>query len=233
MNNVFFNQFQPGRGPGREQNLFISQSKHLYLTKSGHLRRQAKPLDPRLPGAKRLLTRLVVLDVDTGSVYGEYHEQETAKDLIGFLARAWSKKALHPMQGVPQILNVPAIALKDEAYRADLQFALRHAAGLQFGDLPSGFSAGVHALKQLERGVESLLYRATEGEVDLYLVHMTSGVVSREASNALSHRWSEKWEAVAPLDARFLAAVDALYEEPGAWRAGAFEIVLQGLPTKA
>ncbi len=232
MNNVLLNRYVHGRGPGREQNLFISQSKHLYLTKSGNLRRQEKPLDPRIPGAKSLLTRLAILDVDTGSVYGEYHDEETSKDLIGFLARAWSKKAMHPMRGVPQILNVPAVALKDQAYREDLEFAIRHTS-LQLGELPSGFSAGVHALKQLERCVESLMYHGRQGEVDLYLIHMASAVVSCQASNSLSHTWNQKWEGVAPVDRRFLDAVDALYEEPGAWRSGPFEIVLNGLPAKA
>jgi hypothetical protein len=174
---------------------------------------------------------LVVLDVDTGSVYGEYHEQESTKDLIGFFARAWSKKALHPMRGVPQVLNVPAIALKDEAYRTGLEFVVRHAA-VKLGELPSGFSASVHALKQLERGVESLTYRGGgDREVDLYMIHATSGVVSMEASNSLSHMWQKSWEALSPPE-EFLEAVDALYQEHGAWRSGPFELVLNGLPSE-
>lgn len=229
MNNVFFNHYQDGRSPGREQNLFISQSKHLYLTKAGYLRRQEKPIDARLPGTKRILIRLAVLDVDTGSVYGEYHEVDSEKDLIGFLARAWSKKALHPMKGVPQVLNVPAIALKDRAYRDDLAFAVRNTA-LRIGELPSGFSAGVHALKQLERCFESLMYRGGDREVDLYTMHATAGVVSLEASNSLAHMWNERWESVPPASPQFLEAVDKLYEEQGAWRGGPFELVLNGLP---
>lgn len=230
MNNVFFNRFQAGRHPGREQNLFISLSKHLYLTKGGALRRQEKPIDPRLSGAKQLLTRLAILDVDTGFVYGEYHDEET-KDLIGFLARAWSQKAIHPMRGIPQQLNVPSIALKDDSHRSDLEFVVQHSR-VQVGELPSGFSAGVHALKQLERGVESLLYQCSDDEVDLDLIHATAGVVSLEASNSHSHAWTQHWEALAPADAGFLSAVDALYEMPGAWRTGPFELVLNGLPPK-
>lgn len=229
MNEVFFNHFPTGRGPGREQNLFISQSKHLYLTKSGYLRRQEKTLDPGQAGAKRLLTRLAVLDVDTGSVYGEYHEPDSADDLIGFLARAWSTKALHPMKGLPVVLNVPAIALKVEAYRADLEFVARNTA-VVLGKLPPAFSAGVHALKQLERGVESLMYRGEDGGVDLYTVQATSGVVSLEASNSLSHIWTEQWQSVSPAPPEFLSAVDNLYQEPGVWRTGPFNLVLNGLP---
>lgn len=232
MNNVFSNQYVSGRGPGREQNLFISQSKHLYLTKSGHLRRQEKPLDIRTAGAKRMLTRLVVLDVDTGSVYGEYHEQESTKDLIGFLARAWSRKWQHPMKGLPHILNVPAIALKDETYRTDLEFVVRHTT-VRLSELPSGFSAGVHALKQFERGVESLTYRREDGEVDLYMIQATSGVVSAEASNSQSHMWRKEWEALSPPDECFLKEVDDLYQEHGAWRSGPFDLVLNGLPSES
>lgn len=231
MNNVFFNQFKKARGPNREQNLFISLSKHLYLTKDGNLRRQEKPIDPRLPGKKTLLTRLIILDVDTGSVYGEYHDSESAKDLIGFLARAWSKKAKHPMKGIPEILNVPDIALKDKTYRNDLEFAVQHTP-VKIGTLPSGFSGGVHAVKQLERCVESLMWRRNDGQVSLDMIHMTSALISLEASNSLSHMWNDKWEKMESADSHFLTAVDELYELPGAWRRGLFEIVLNGLPSK-
>lgn len=232
MNHAFFNQYQPDRGPLREQNLFISLSKHLYLTKDGYLRRQAKPIDPRIPGPKQLLTRLAVLDVDTGSVYGEFHNETTAKDLIGFLARAWSKKTEHPMKGVPKLLNVPAVALTDESYRDDLEFAVRHT-GLLLGKLPSGFAAGANALKQLEHRVAAMQWRADDIEIDLEIIHSTAAAISVEASDSFSHMWAKRWEAVAPVDPSFLEAVDALYQTPGVWRSGPYELVLKGLLYKA
>ncbi|WP_194727131.1 hypothetical protein [Noviherbaspirillum malthae] len=232
MSNVFFNRFEAGSGPGRQQNLFISPSKHLYLTKAGYLRWQKKAIDPRLLGAKTLLIRLAVFDVDTGSVYGEYHTQEGAKDLIGFLARAWSAKADHPMKGVPRVLNLPAAVLKDDGYRRDLSFAVSHT-DLHLGKLPSGFSAGVNALKQLEDRVASLPYRGASDGIGLDIMHATAGVTSDEASWALGqYLWNEGWKEVQPPTEYFLNAVDALYVEPGAWRSGAFKLVLNGIPNR-
>lgn len=54
--------------PGREQNLIVSHSKHWYAAKDGTLRYQQKDLDERTCGPKKLLTRFIVSDVDTGTV---------------------------------------------------------------------------------------------------------------------------------------------------------------------
>lgn len=116
-------RFLPNRGcqaPCREQNLLISHSKHLYLTRDETLHYQKKPIDPRLPGAKTLLTRLVLLDVDTGTVYGEIHAEKTATDIVGFLARAWHRKPAHPMHGRPECLNVAKSSMANPEIRAEV-----------------------------------------------------------------------------------------------------------------
>lgn len=230
MNSVFFSRFDKSAGPGREQNLFVSVSKHLYLLKDGSLKYQQKELDARTAGARELLTRLVLLDVDTGTLYGEMHTASTSKDLAGFLARAWSVKADHPMRGLPAHLNVPKVVRAEERYRNDLD-QLCSAGNIVIGDLPGGFAAGVHAVKQFEKTVESLFWRSGDKlSPDLYMVQVCSGALSAEASNSMSYRWKDRWAAVSAPPPVFFDRVDALYQQPGNWRQGPFELVLNGVP---
>lgn len=230
MNNVFFSSLDKSAFPGREQNLFVSLSKHLYLLKDGSLKYQQKELDIRTAGARELLTRLILLDVDTGTLYGEMHTAATSKDLAGFLARAWSMKADHPMRGLPAQLNVPKVVRSVERYRKDIDH-LCSAGNIVIGDLPGGFAAGVHAVKQFEKSVESLFWRSG-GELspDLYMVQVCSGALSAEASNSMSYRWKERWAAVSAPPPAFFERVDALFERPGCWKQGPFELVLNGIP---
>lgn len=229
MDRAFFSLYDRNARPCREQNLFINLSKHLYCLNDGTLKYQKKSLDPRIPG-KKLITRFVLLDVDTGYVYGECHDHENDEDLAGFLARAWIKKPLHAMHGIPSVLNVPSIALKNERYHSDLDLIAR-STGLTLGDLPSGFAAGVHAVKQFEAAVETLLWAGRGREpASLYIAQACSGVLSAQASSTMSHLWEDRWNEVPVAPDHFFAEVDALYKEPGAWREAPFSFVLDGLP---
>ena len=214
---------------GREQNLLISTSKHLYLTKSGFLRRQQKPIDPRLPGNKILLKRLVILDVDTGTVYGEMHLDADDPDLIGFLARAWSRKTLHPMRGFPRHLNVPKVVMENPLMRGDLSL-LQQEGGFTIAPLPAGFAAGIHAVKQFELETESMVW-SIEVEAHMELIQAVSAVISRQASSAMSFFCENAWDAVQAPDQAFTTWVDGQYKKIGAWRHGSYELVLDGVPT--
>lgn len=230
MNKSFFSLYNSNARPAREQNLFVGLSKHLYCLADGTLKHQKKPIDPRIPGSKRLITRFVLLDTDTGTVYGEVHAPETSKDLAGFLARAWSKKAAHPMKGIPSILNIPQSVHKDSDYAEDMR-KIQSWAGISVGELPSGFAAGVHAVKQFERSVGSLLWRASDMEpADIFIAKACSAVLSVEASGTSAFLWKERWDQVAEPDDAFFAAIDKLYTSEGAWRLAPFDFVLNGLP---
>jgi hypothetical protein len=152
-------------------------------------------------------------------------------DLIGFLARAWSKKTIHPMRGVPLQLNVPKAVLEDQSMRGDLHL-LAKVAAFTIAPLPAGFAAGIHAVKQFELETQSLIW-SIDGEVDIGFIHTVSAVISQRASNALSGIWVKAWDTVqAPSDS-FTTWVDAQYETIGGWRLGSFEVVLNGLPASA
>ncbi|WP_334043706.1 hypothetical protein [Burkholderia ambifaria] len=230
MNNVIANYyFRSGRGPERyptrEQNLFVSLSKHLYVVKDESLRSQSKELDPRTAGTKQLLRRYVLLDVDTGVLYGEYHLADDEIDVVGFLARAWHKKAQHPMRGFPQALNIPK-SLDDAVANEIMELCGGYA--VEVGFLEGGFGAGIHAIKQFERQVESLIsWRGSQPQ--LWAIQRLSALISVQASNSMSHTWTKEWEKVAEIPDEFFRFVDTLYTEHGAWRDEPFDVVLNGL----
>lgn len=214
---------------GREQNLFIGQMKHLYVLKDGTLKWQAKALDPRIPG-KTLITRFVLLDTDSGSVYGECHTDETKQDLAGFLARAWSVKPDHSMHGIPELLNVPQLVRKNENYRNDIDCIVEYS-GVVVGALPAGFVAGVHAVKQFDEQVRSLIWQCDFRKVapTLAITQSCSAVISNQIRPMFSGDPRELWASVAPAPESFFAAVDKLYKQPGGWRRGPFELDLSGV----
>ena len=218
--------------PGREQNLFIGQMKHLYVRKDGVLKAQSKALDPRIPG-KTLITRFVLLDVDTGSVYGECHTDETKHDLAGFLARAWFVKPDHPMHGIPKCLNVSRLAQNDDKYRGDIERIVQ-LSGLHLGALPSGFTGGVHAVKLFDEQIRSLIRESGSQDYDatLEMVQACAACVSSRIRPWYSGNLEARWERIPAAPEGFFTAIDKLYQKPGGWRRGAFALVLTGLLRK-
>jgi len=228
MSKDYFSMYNKDAKPTRQQNLFISKSKHLYCLEDGSLKYQAKALDPRI-GNKNLITRMVLLDTDTGTVYGECHLDDSAKDLIGFLARAWSIKKDHPMRGLPSLLNIPKIVITDEDYRSDITVLLNITDSIWIGDMPSGFEAGVHAVKQFEKNIESLMRMSNSNKnnrINILTVQACSALVSVQSSSSDSFFWNEKWREINPPDKAFLKSIDNIYESNGAWRKYPFDKIL-------
>ena len=226
MSRLFLSSRQGDMTPAREQNLFITVSKHYYCLADGTLKFQKKEIDSRHPGNRRLLTRFVLLDTDTRTIYGEIHDNTTNKDLLGFLARAWSEKRLHPMKGLPSTLNVSQLVRMDRDFSKALAF-LQNLAGIQIGDLPGGFSAGIYAVKEYENAIQSLFWNGTKYEApDLFMAQACSVVVSMEASGDAVFRWEEQWKKVPAPEKAFFSAVDSFYTPIGAWRHEPFDLFL-------
>lgn len=216
-----YNQSRPDAHPAREQNLFISISKHLHCLKDQTLKYQSTPIDPRIPG-KSLLVRLILLDVDTGVFYGEFQENDDA-DLLGFLARAWSDKADHPMRGFPDVLNLPRAINSSTVYIEALHY-IQAAAPLDFGEMPSGFKAGIHAVKQFEKQVIETMW--LDGQpIALGVAQALSASHSKMACWG-ARSWNDAWSQVPSLTPDILAHFDAAYDPVGAWRKDRYEHVL-------
>ena len=220
----YFVRSGDGYYPGRLQNLLISPSKRFYLSRSGTLKRQQKAIDPRLPGAKTLLMRLVLLDVDTGTLYGEMHRLDD-QDVWGFLERAWSVKRDHPMRGIPEQLNIPKALWADPSTREEI-IELSDAYEISIDYLPPGFAAGIHAVKNFENALGQLCH--THDDIGLGVLQSTSALISGLASLGDARMWNKDWYAVDGPDEAFNAMIDKQYEPKGAWRMGPYARVLQG-----
>ncbi|MDR5671316.1 hypothetical protein KPA97_68985, partial [Burkholderia cenocepacia] len=86
----------------------------------------------------------------------------------------------------------------------------------------------IHAVKQFEREVESLL-SWRESHPDLWTIQKLSALIAAQASNSMSGAWAKEWEKVAETPEEFFRLVDTLYTENGAWREEPFDVVLNGL----
>jgi hypothetical protein len=145
-----------------------------------------------------------------GFFYGELHGVDTKNDLAGFLARAWAKKADHFMHGLPEILNIPSVVHKDQFYCGGIEFVAKHG-GVALGDLPSGFSAGVHAVRLFENQVEQHLYYPGSGNrIQLEVIQSCSAAISNRASMS-AFMCLEAWDKVPDPPASFADAINSLY----------------------
>ena len=222
---------RPLTHPGREQVLFAGFSQHFYQ-REGTVRHQLAPIDLGLPHARHTLFRWALFDIDTGTIYGEYHDRRAPRNLLGFLARAWSPKYLHPMQGLPEALNVPRDLYADRRLGPDLD-VLRDTYDVDIAEVRTGFPLGTPAVRQLER--EALLaagrppwHDSRPGEaLQLSGLQSLSGMISHAASGVASNARARDWSPPCPRTHEFLAWVDSRYASAGEWRRGAFEPVLE------
>lgn len=225
---AFINTFDPQTRPNRHQTLFVSLSKHLYLTKDDSVKRQDKDLDPHTCGERRLLKRYVILDVDTGQVYGEYHEAGQAPhDLLGFLARAWARKKHNHMHGLPSQLNIPQSVWNDD----DAASALREVSGFDVMLAPTqgGFGGGIHAVRNFEKRAYELKWSMASGDkLPFKFIQMASAIIGQKASSSDSPIWHSRWDEVPEVPLAFTAMMDARYEIPKAWSLGYYGYGIHG-----
>jgi len=220
-----------GQGPdvNAEQNLFVGICKHHYLTSTGLVRHQTKPLEPRDRSGRILLTRMIAYDAGTGVLYGEIRTPDGANDVIGFLARAWSSKPDHPMHGLPARLNV-ARTLKVR-HRQDVERLCR-VAGVAVGLLAAGFGSGSgHAAAGLDRQLDAIGYSPEARKThDPSWVQGCSALMSRDACAASIGVSMDAWVRVPPPPPALFAWVDST--QGTSWREFPWSAVLNGLLSK-
>jgi len=209
--------------PNREHTLSIGTSSHLYLKRTGGLRWQERPLDPRLDARRQRLVRLHMQDVSTGVFYAELHARDSGVDLLGFLARAWSIKTRHPMRGLPEQLNLPPVAVSDPVYCrdfralelvADIRIRVAASSGKATARTEDAFDQAMGNLPR--RGVPFLLGAAQE----------QSALVSKQVCDGECVETMADWSLVPEMPPAFRDFMDGLYREHGAWRSGPWASVL-------
>jgi hypothetical protein len=214
--------FDKSARPNRCQHLVVSDSRHLYL-KGGHeeLGYQKKELDPRTCGNRRMVTRLIAVDEDTGAFYGELWPRGVELDLSGFLGRAWARKKDFGFHGVPGVLLIPARVSEDRQLMAGV-VDLARVAGVDIGPAPGGWGPATNACKEFERTIlnGSLL------EAPLVAVQMASALISSVASFNSLQAFSDHWKSIPEMPESVFKYLDGMYVEPGDWRLGQFERVM-------
>jgi hypothetical protein len=219
-------QWDPSRRTAinAEHNLLVSPCKHLYCTTSQEVKYQEKPIDSLRAGHKRLLTRLLVLDVSSSVFYGEIHTTDDV-DVLGFLARAWIKKPDHHLHGAPKILNLPRVVQENQQYMEDINF-LQGILGFHVGQVPNGFKAGARQLGMLEDEFTKPT-RRKDRIFSLWSAGALSAVNSFLASGSAMRYAFGAWATVEPLPTTFRDAIDNRYTD-NFWREDQWKIVVEG-----
>ena len=145
--------------------LNVSVSKHLYVTKTGFLRHQKKPMETSLKtlgrSGREHVVYYLVRDHLSGCFYGEVCGSSELIPIAEFLHRAWSEKDGYAFQGLPDLLVLPETVRGGFPGMAGLLDAL----GIQRVKATSGFQAGVRDVRSLEEAIRYL--DARQGGVDL------------------------------------------------------------------
>lgn len=215
--------FDKGMKPNRAHHLVVSDSKHLFFyEKDEVIRYQKKELDPRTCGTRRMLSRLVTIDEDTGVLYGELWPRDEELDIVGFLARSWARKSNHPMRGFPSFLYASSRVLNDKRLANDLE-SCALIGNVQVHPAPGGFGPSTVAAREYERQLQYAGAGAGDGRFVLSAAHLAAQEISLLACSNAAAVFATQWSAVEGPSSDALARFDAFYVEPGAWRLGDFE----------
>lgn len=214
--------------PNRAQYLVVSDSKHLFL-RGDHeqIDHQKKELDPRTCGSRKMVTRLIAVDEDTGVFYGELWPRDEI-DLIGFLARAWSTKDKHPMRGSPELLYVPGAVAQNKELLEQVRIMARFR-GAMLEPSPAGFGPATVACREYER---SLLHHGAgaydkSGRMPLMVAHQAANLLSMMACFSAIQAFDKHWSKVDPMSEHAIREIDGLYDPIGAWRQHEFASFIQ------
>ena len=148
--------------PNHVHQLSVSASKHYWVTGSGIVKFQHKPMEnslDKLQNSKKChLVHYVIRDHFSGVVYSEVTTSERMFSVEGFLFRAWSQKDGFIFCGIPDYLTVPkTVERAFPTIREQVSLL-----GVQFPKVTSGFQAGVRDVKTLEEYMKFFAERPLE-----------------------------------------------------------------------
>lgn len=209
----------------RVQHLVVSDSKHIFLKgEREEIGFQKKDLDHRTCGNRKMVTRVIAFDEDSGVFYAELWPRDELLDLVGFLGRAWAEKNSHPMMGCPSELCVPARVLEDQHLREQVEFVSK-LASVPITRAAGGFGPTTVACREYERQISSTCAMYDGGV--LRLIHLSAQELSYLACSNAIIAFREHWKDAKPMDKHLFATFDGLYDPPGGWRGGDFEKIVK------
>lgn len=180
--------------PNQVHQLSVSVSKHLYITKSGCLKFQSKPMDTSLGKPSKLdkthVIHYLLRDHFSGVFYGEICSSSSLFPLEDYLLRAWSKKNEYIFCGIPEYLTVP----KTVATIFPNIYQFLQSLEIQTIKVTSGFQGGVRDVKTWEEHIRWNAFAEDEWKI-FNQVQSKTTELSAELNNHISRFDSKirKW----------------------------------------
>jgi hypothetical protein len=140
--------------------LVVAVSRHSYVTVQGKFQRQKRAFEVRLDKpesfTKRHIVHYLLRDHFSGVFYAELVDTTSIFPVHEFLYRAWSRKDVHPLYGIPFGLAVPATV---RAVWPHLVARLKDAT-IETIDVTSGFQGGIRDLRTWEDELHFGVYQS-------------------------------------------------------------------------
>ena len=137
--------------------LIVSVSRHFYVTSKGQLKYQKKSFDVSLDKldklTKRHIVNYMIRDHFSGLSYVEIVEARNMFPVLEFLHRAWSKKDVCPLHGLPCAVTVP----KNVRETWPELVPLLERRNVQSIKVTNGFQGGVREIRKWEERLRSSL----------------------------------------------------------------------------
>ena len=137
--------------------LIVSVSRHFYVTSMGQLKYQKKSFDVSLDKldklTKRHIVNYMIRDHFSGLSYVEIVEARNMFPVFEFLHRAWSKKDVCPLYGLPRAITVPKNVRETWSELVPLLERMT----VQPIKVTNGFQGGVREIRKWEEVLHSSL----------------------------------------------------------------------------
>ena len=148
--------------PGRVHHLILGRSPAFYLSKlSPPMVVGLRPDQKEPPGKATAVNHAILVDEDTGALYGELYVRAEPFDLVGFLGRAWSKKETPSLAGVPLSMSIGDGVTRNPFLLGQVTRA-RDALRIDLAEPAFGYSIKTVARQQYEKRVNAFLARLEE-----------------------------------------------------------------------
>lgn len=219
---------------GRAHHLILGRSPTFYLSQLSPpmvvgLRSDQK--EP--PGKATAVNHAILVDEDTGALYGELYVRATQFDLIGFFGRAWANKNSPSLSGVPFGLSLGDGVTRTPYLLAQAQQVMK-ALRIEQIEPAFGFSIKTVARQHYEKRVWAFLDRADGAPGQIRSRHITNiQAHSAEFSTGACLAGQDAIDAHfgLTLSDQNVRKLDQLSVRGSAWRTGIFNYVSVDVPT--